>query len=92
MIWDIQVRRGRVVPVWTWAAFGALFACRYLPLPALALGGLRLVICLVVILCALLVPGALARVMGPASSVSEPSATARGRSHPATTPGARPSR
>lgn len=67
VIWDVQVRRGRVVPVWTWAAFGALFACRYVPLPPLALGGLRLVICLVVILCALFVPGALARVLRPRS-------------------------
>jgi len=30
LIWDIQVRPGRIVPLWTWSVFGALFGSRYL--------------------------------------------------------------
>ena len=53
LIWDIQVRRGRTVPAWSWTVFAALFACRYLPLPPPVLGDLRLAVCVVIILCAL---------------------------------------
>ena len=62
IIWDIQVRPGRTVPVWTWTVFGALFGSRYLPLAPTTLGVLRLSVCLIVIVCALWAPGLLARI------------------------------
>ena len=65
VIWDIQVRPGRTVPLWTWAVFGALFGVRYLPLAPTTLGVLRLTICLVIIVCAAWAPGLLAHVSPP---------------------------
>ena len=62
IIWDIQVRPGRTVPVWTWTVFGALFGSRYLPLAPTTLGVLRLSVCVTVIVCALWAPGLLARI------------------------------
>ncbi|HEY6797932.1 MAG TPA: hypothetical protein VI248_24925 [Kineosporiaceae bacterium] len=65
LIWDLQVRPGRRVPVWTWAVCGALFASRYLPLGPTTLAVLRLAICATIIGCALLAPGLLARITSP---------------------------
>jgi hypothetical protein len=65
IVWDIQERRGRVVPLWTWAAFAALFVSRYLPVEAPTLGKLRLGICLVLIAFALFAPGLLATIAPP---------------------------
>lgn len=54
VIWDVHARKGRDFPAWSWLVFGALFACRYLPLEARFLGALRLGVCLTVVGAALL--------------------------------------
>ncbi|MDQ1701440.1 MAG: hypothetical protein QOF57_692 [Frankiaceae bacterium] len=53
IVWDLHARRGRIFPAWSWLVFGALFACRYLPLTPTTLGSLRLAVCVVVTVCAL---------------------------------------
>ena len=58
------------MPLWTWTSFGALFACRYLPFSPPGLGGLRLGVCLVLVLFALFAPGMLAVVVPPAADSS----------------------
>ncbi len=56
VVWDVRIRQGRVVPAWSWLAFAAVYACRYLPLPDSTLGALRLGVCVVVLAGALAVP------------------------------------
>jgi hypothetical protein len=55
VVWDVHARKGRDFPIWSWLVFGALFLCRYLPLPAEVLGGLRLGTCVAVVVGALAV-------------------------------------
>jgi hypothetical protein len=62
LIWDLRVRSGRHVPLWTFAVCGAVFGSRYVPLGPATLAVLRLAICLTVISCALFAPGILARI------------------------------
>jgi hypothetical protein len=63
LIWDLQARRGRVVPIWTWAVFAALFAARYLPVEPAVLGVLRLAVCAGIVVCALVVTRPVARIL-----------------------------
>ena len=49
LVWDLQMRRGRIIPAWTWLAFGALFAARYVPVPPEILGAVRLGVCVAII-------------------------------------------
>ncbi|MDX6243356.1 MAG: hypothetical protein QOE76_1079 [Frankiales bacterium] len=53
VVWDVQARKGRDFPAWSWLVFGALFLCRYLPLGATTLGALRLGVCIAVVAAAL---------------------------------------
>jgi hypothetical protein len=63
VIWDLQARRGRVIPIWTWAVFAALFAARYLPVQPAVLGVLRLAVCLGIVVCALVVSRPVGRIL-----------------------------
>ena len=54
VVWDVQARRGRIFPLWSWLVFAALFVCRYLPLQPHVLGSLRLGVCVIVVSAALL--------------------------------------
>jgi hypothetical protein len=56
LAWDLHTRKGTAFPAWSWLIFGALFACRYLPLPPSVLGTLRLGVCFVITICALWLP------------------------------------
>ncbi len=55
VVWDVQARKGRDFPAWSWLVFGALFLCRYLPLGDRLLGSLRLGVCVAVVVAALVV-------------------------------------
>jgi hypothetical protein len=49
VVWDVHARKGRVVPLWSWIVFAALFLCRYLPLQPHVLGSMRLTVCVAVV-------------------------------------------
>jgi hypothetical protein len=72
VIWDVHARIGRDFPVWSWLVFAALFLCRYLPLSARVLGGLRLGVCLAVVGAALLVSRPLGAAFLRAPPVRDP--------------------
>jgi hypothetical protein len=76
VVWDVQARKGRDFPVWSWLVFGALFLCRYLPLGATTLGALRLGVCIAVVAAALLTSrplgSALARTTQDRTTPAEP--------------------
>ncbi|MDQ1680845.1 MAG: hypothetical protein QOI42_1704 [Frankiaceae bacterium] len=63
LIWDLQARRGRVIPIWTWAVFAALFAARYLPVQPAVLGVVRLAVCAGIVICALVVSRPVGRML-----------------------------
>jgi hypothetical protein len=68
VVWDVQARKGRDFPAWSWLVFGALFLCRYLPLGSTTLGALRLGVCVAVVAAALLT----SRPLGSALSRTSP--------------------
>ncbi|MDQ1681897.1 MAG: hypothetical protein QOH99_438 [Frankiaceae bacterium] len=66
VIWDLQARRGRIFPAWTWLVFAALFAARYLPVGPTVLGAARLAVCLGIIVCALVLKRPAGDLLSPA--------------------------
>lgn len=65
VVWDVQARKGRVVPLWSWIVFVALFLCRYLPLQPHVLGFLRLGVCVAVIVASVFLSRPLGLILPP---------------------------